>query len=72
MLKFIYTFFTAGSCLSNISNWCLYSAPCQRLKFRLLGLKSKDRFLVSKETVVLRRWGRSRPKFGFIKRVDKG
>ena len=29
-------------------------------------------FLVSKETVVLRRWGRSKEKFGFIKRVDKG
>ena len=29
-------------------------------------------FLVSKETVVLRRWERSRQKFGFIKRVDKG
>ena len=29
-------------------------------------------FLVSKETVVLRRRGRSKQKFGFIKRVDKG
>ena len=28
-------------------------------------------FLVSKETVVLRRWGRSKQKFGFIKQVDK-
>ena len=28
-------------------------------------------FLVSKETVVLRWWGRSKQKFGFIKRVDK-
>ena len=28
-------------------------------------------FLVSKETVVLRRWERSKQKFGFIKRVDK-
>ena len=29
-------------------------------------------FLVSKETVVLHRWGlRSKQKFGFIKRVDK-
>ena len=27
--------------------------------------------LVSKETVVLRRWGRSKQKFGFIKPVDK-
>ena len=30
-----------------------------------------NRFLVSKETVVLRRWERSKQKFGFIKRVDK-
>ena len=29
-------------------------------------------FLVSKETVVLRRWERSKQKLGFIKRVDKG
>ena len=29
-------------------------------------------FLVSKETVVLRRWERSKQKFGFIKRVDRG
>ena len=28
-------------------------------------------FLVSKETVVLRPWGRSKQKFGFIKRVDE-
>ena len=31
-----------------------------------------DEFLVSKETVVLRRWERSKKKFGFTKRVDKG
>ena len=31
-----------------------------------------NKFLVSKETVVLRRWERSKQKFGFIKRVDKG
>ena len=30
------------------------------------------KFLVSKETVVLRRWERSKQKFGFIKQVDKG
>ena len=36
-----------------------------------LGNKEKE-FLVSKETVVLRRWERSKQKFGFIKRVDKG
>ena len=34
---------------------------------------SKDNeFLVSKETVVLRQWERSKQKFGFIRRVDKG
>ena len=32
----------------------------------------RNEFLVSKETVVLRRWERSKQKFGFIKRVDKG
>ena len=31
-----------------------------------------NEFLVSKETVVLRGWERSKQKFGFIKRVDKG
>ena len=31
----------------------------------------QNEFLVSKETVVLRRWERSKQKFGFIKRVDK-
>ena len=31
-----------------------------------------NEFLVSKETVVLRRWERSKQKFAFIKRVDKG
>ena len=31
-----------------------------------------NEFLVSKETVVLRRWERAKQKFGFIKRVDNG
>ena len=31
-----------------------------------------NEFLVSKETVVLCRWERSKQKFGFIKRVDTG
>ena len=35
-------------------------------------LNGVGEFLVSKETVVLRRWERSKQKFGFIKRVDKG
>ena len=38
-------------------------------KWSILGL---NRFLLSKETVVLRRWERSKQKFAFIKRVDKG
>ena len=35
-------------------------------------LSYANEFLVSKETVVLRRWENSKQKFGFIKRVDKG
>ena len=35
-------------------------------------LRVVNEFLVSKETVVLRRWERSKQKFAFIKRVDKG
>mgnify|MGYP006973423650 CR=1 FL=1 len=31
-----------------------------------------NKFLVSKETAVLRRWERSKQKFGFIKRVEYG
>ena len=34
--------------------------------------RGKKEFLVSQETVVLRQWERSKQKFGFIKRVDKG
>ena len=41
---------------------------CRFANLNMYGLK----FLVSKETVVLRRWERSKQKFGFIKRVDKG
>ena len=37
-----------------------------------LSVKLVNKFLVSKQTVVLRRWERSKQKFGFIKRVDKG
>ena len=43
-----------------------------RLLGRERGVQYINGFLVSKETVVLRRWGRSQQKFGFIKRVDKG
>ena len=35
-------------------------------------IKLAYKFLVSKETVVLRRWESETGKFGFIKRVDKG
>ena len=41
---------------------------CQELKPKA----ETNKFLVSKETVVLRRWERSKQNFGFIKRVDKG
>ena len=54
----------------------------RKLTFRALALRQDtnenhtgtkvNEFLVSKETVVLRRWERSKQKFGFIKRVDKG
>ena len=37
----------------------------------MISLKLENEFLVSKETVVLRRWERSKQKCGFIKRVDK-
>ena len=43
-----------------------------KLKFASATLNIVNEFLVSKETVVLRRWERSKQKFGFIKRVDKG
>ena len=39
------------------------------MRFRLLWICNK--FLVSKETVVLRRWERSKQKFGFINSFDK-
>jgi len=37
----------------------------------LIGLNKVDGFLVSKETVVLRRW-RVKQKLSFIERVDEG
>ena len=42
------------------------------IRFPSLELNYGIAFLVSKETVVLRRWERSKQKFGFIKQVDKG
>ena len=44
---------------------------CEKWSYRLTDANINE-FLVSKETVVLRRWERSKQKFGFIKRVDKG
>ena len=43
----------------------------RRKHARLQTLLKVNGFLVSKETVVLRRWERSKQKFSFIKRVDK-
>ena len=43
-----------------------------RYNLRKLTFRALNEFLVFKETVVLRRWERSKQKFGFIKRVDKG
>ena len=40
--------------------------------FKTVDYQQINEFLVSKETVVLRRWERSKQKFGFINRVDKG
>ena len=50
-----------------------WSSGCQATAYSIEKLFiCNDEFLVSKETVVLRRWERSKQKFGFIKRVDKG
>ena len=56
-----------------------YENSLNRTHYQLTYLQARKRFiyfinefLVSKETVVLRRWERSKQKFGFIKRVDKG
>ena len=48
------------------SGWGFVRARLRHLFYEI------NEFLVSKETVVLRRWERSKQKFGFIKRVDKG
>ena len=51
--------------------WKLADVP-PLLKAPIVSDFNKDHgFLVSKETVVLRRWERSKQKFGFIKRVDE-
>ena len=40
--------------------------------WRAVAELTNNKFLVSKEAVVLRRWDSETWKFGFIKRVDKG
>ena len=49
-----------------------YSLKIQSFTSVLLVHSFINGFVASKETVVLHRWGRSKLKFGFIKRVDKG
>ena len=49
-----------------------YNMYIQDVFFITRLLYNIKKFLVSKETVVLRRWERSKQTFGFIKRVDKG
>ena len=61
-------YFTSLRGLQDVENHC---ARLRNIELKI-GRKIPYGFLVSKETVVLRRWGRSKQKFGFIKRVDKG
>ena len=51
---------------------CQSTKTTTKLDLTSTTLIIEDEFLVSKETVLLRRWERSKQKFGFIKRVDKG
>ena len=64
----VYPYFTALYLVFQIRSQqnCNHEA---KVKYQGINL---FKFLVSKETVVLRRWERSKQKFGFIKRVDKG
>ena len=59
----------------------LFSSPCNsvaqvlwngKLESKGQAYTTPNKFLVSKETLVLLRWESKRGKFGFIKRVDKG
>ena len=57
------------------SSWCSYFKIIMLLEIiasQVIKHLTNHEFLVSKETVVLCRWERSKQKFGFIKRVDKG
>ena len=57
-----------------IKDWFLKSERVRKglLRFFTKQINLRSEFLVSKEAVVLRRWERSKQKFGFIERVDKG
>ena len=52
---------------------CPICDVCQARSFfkRCLFLRNKQGGLVSKQTMVLRRWGRERQNFGFINRVNR-
>ena len=50
----------------------VFSQPREKFPWCWCSTSSETGFLVSKKTVVLRRWERWKQKFGFIKRVDKG
>jgi len=57
--------------------WNIYCSPWEERLWlwayeQSTNYKALNEFLVSKETVVLHRWERSKQKFDFIKRVDKG
>ena len=53
-------------------NFRKYPTASQSMRVSVGSANYQNEFLVSKETVVLRLWERSKQKFGFIKRVDKG
>ena len=58
--------------LIRIRRFCFCFQPRSNDETQGEVLGTMDSVLVSIETVVLRQWERSKQKFGFIKRVDKG
>ena len=60
------------TCLTSLGGHDGAICAAKHHAYHLANPYSDNEFLVSKETVVLRRWERSKQKFGFIKRVDKG
>ena len=71
VLSLIVAIVTANSCTGKVPEKkvsALRGETCKKKN----GVTAEYGFLVSKETVVLRRWERSQQKFGFIKRVVKG